>query len=50
MASMGLFRVATPRGVIAARFSQWHADVQEAAQRDVANFKTYREPRRVKSL
>jgi hypothetical protein len=39
---MGLFRVATPRGNISSRFSQWRPDVQEAARRNVANFRKYR--------
>ena len=39
---MGLFRVATPRGQIASRFSQWRPDVQEAARRNLINFRKYR--------
>jgi alpha-galactosidase len=39
---VGLFRVATPRGRIADRFSQWRPEVREAARRNVAVFKKYR--------
>lgn len=39
---MGLFRVATPRGQISSRFSQWRPDVQEAARRNLVNFRKYR--------